>query len=132
MARLALFAMLLLATLPTFGRLLATRADTAAPAWAALCTASGLRYAGLELAGAERPAPGASHDAGIGVPAPDGHSDPDCAYCPLLASFALAVAWLAPTLVHGAAPRLCTWRHVLARKPLHPSGLGSRGPPFAL
>jgi hypothetical protein len=132
MARLALVAMLLLATLPTFGRLLATRADTAASAWTALCTASGLQYVGLELAGGERSAPGVSHDAGIGVPAPSGHSDPDCAYCPLLASFALAIAWLALALVRGAAPRLCTWRHVRARKPLHPSGLGSRGPPFAL
>jgi hypothetical protein len=132
MARLALVAMLLLATLPTFGRLLATRADTAVSAWTALCTAGGLQHVGLEFAGAERSAPGVSQDAGIGVPAPSGHSDPDCAYCPLLASFALAVAWLVYTLVHGAAPRLCTWRHVRARKPLHPSGLGSRGPPFAL
>ena len=130
MARLALVAVLLLATLPTLGRLLATRADTASSAWAALCTASGLQH--VELAGIDRSAMGASPDSGTGVPAPGGRSNPDCAYCPLLASFALVVAWLAPTLVHGAAPRLCTWRHVLARKPLHPSGLGSRGPPFAL
>jgi hypothetical protein len=130
MARLALVAMLLLATLPTFGRLLATRANTAASAWTALCTASGLQHA--ELASIGQPAPGASHDAGNGIPAPAGHANPDCAYCPLLAGLALAVACLAITLAHGPAPRLCTWRHVLVRKPLHPCGLGSRGPPFAL
>jgi hypothetical protein len=132
MARLALVAMLLLATLPTFGRLLATRADTAASAWTALCTASGLQYVGLELAGGERSAPGVSHDAGIGVPAPSGHSDPDCAYCPLLAGLALVVACMALALTHGPGSGLCTWHHVLARKPPHPCGLGSRGPPFAL
>jgi hypothetical protein len=130
MARLALVAMLLLATLPTFGRLLATRADTATSAWAALCTASGLQL--VELTGIDPSALGASHDAGTGVLAPGGHSNPDCAYCPLLASLVLAVACLALALAHGPAPRLCTWCHVLARKPLHPCGLGSRGPPFAL
>ena len=130
MARLALVAVLLLATLPTFGRLLATRADAAASTWAALCTASGLRH--VELAGIDQSAVDASHQAGTGVPAPGGHSNPDCAYCPLLASLALVVAGLAFALAHGPAPRLCTWRHVLVRKPLHPCGLGSRGPPFAL
>jgi hypothetical protein len=130
MARLALVAVLLLATLPTFGRLLATRADTAASAWAALCTASGLQH--VELAGIAPSVVGAPHDAGTGAPAPGGHSDRDCAYCPLLAGLALVVACLAFALANGPVPRLCTWCHVLARKPLHPCGLGSRGPPFAL
>jgi hypothetical protein len=130
MARLALVAVLLLATLPTFGRLLATRADTAASAWAALCTASGLQH--VELAGIDRSAVGALHALGNGVPVPGGHSDPDCAYCPLLAGLVLVVACLAFAFAHGPVPRLCTWHHVLARKPLHPCGLGSRGPPFAL
>jgi hypothetical protein len=130
MTRLALVAVLLLATLPTFGRLLATDTHTATSAWAALCTASGLQH--VELAGIAPSVVAASHDAGTGLPAPGGHSDRDCAYCPLLAGLALVVACMALALTHGPGFGLCTWHHVLARKPPHPCGLGSRGPPFAL
>lgn len=118
MARLALVAMLLLACLPTLGRL-ATPSDQGSSVWAALCTMTGLKY--VEVPASD--------------PAPQPHKPlhgEDCAYCPLLTAVAVFALWLAlgwPTLVtvpiasRALAPR---------RKNPHPCGLGSRGPPLAL
>ncbi|WP_159681010.1 DUF2946 family protein [Luteimonas sp. 9C] len=64
-------------------------------------------------------------------PAPSKHLDmQDCGYCPLLATALLAVIWCAiARLLHARhqAPvaRVCR----LAER--HPCGLGSRGPPLA-
>jgi hypothetical protein len=121
MARLALFAILLLATVPSFGRLLSTRANAMASAWTALCTASGLQHVAWQ-----------GSDAVPDAPAPAGHPRPDCAYCPLLAGIVLAFAWLAVALQRVPASVLCTCLHVFVRQPLHPCGLGSRGPPLPL
>ena len=89
MARLALVAILLLATLPTLGRLAPHGTRAAQDGWAALCTATGLKY--VELPGLD-----ANGDQDTGAPAhPDGHGEPDCAYCPLLASLLTAVCLLA-------------------------------------
>jgi hypothetical protein len=124
MARLALFAVLLLALVPTLGRLAHARyaGFGAAPAWAALCTSRGLE-AVLIPANAHA----AEHGAGGAPSSP--HGAGDCDYCPLLAaSVPVAFVRLAvPPL--AAAPALCTARPLPARESPHPCGLGSRGPP---
>lgn len=120
MARLALVAMLLLAFLPTLGRLATpSAADEGSSVWAALCTMTGLKY--VEVPASD--------------PAPQPHKPlhgEDCAYCPLLTAVAvfalwLALAWPAPVVLllasRASAPR---------RKNPYPCGLGSRGPPLAL
>ena len=118
MARLALAAMLLLALLPTFGRL----ASAAAPSadWTAVCTMTGLKYVALDT------------DDGVPAPQPAGGIEQHCAYCPLLAAMAvfalcLALAW--PRRNHVAHS---SRRRVVAVHRFHPCGLGSRGPPLAL
>jgi hypothetical protein len=125
MARLALFAILLLALVPTLGRLAQARdpGSDAAPPWAALCTARGLESV-LLLPGAHG---GATHVGG-GAPAPS-HGGGDCDYCPLLA--ATIPVPVAPPVVPIAAPSpaLCTSRPATAHAAPHPCGLGSRGPP---
>lgn len=120
MARLALVAMLLLACLPTLGRLASPSADgDGSSVWAALCTMTGLKY--VEVPNAD--------------PAPQPHKPlhgEDCAYCPLLTAVAvfalcLALAWRTPVVATRG------WRaEGPHRKNLHPCGLGSRGPPLAL
>lgn len=119
--RLALVALLLLVALPTAGRLVHAAAAGGHAAHSVQHAAHGNHAthqaatpAGGRAPGQLRPAPG----------------DADCDYCPLLASLLVAarVHFLRadaprtpalPTL--PAAPRLA-W--------LHPSGLGSRGPPL--
>lgn len=119
-ARLALLAILLLATLPTLGRLF--QAGTPAPPLltAAMCTTPGgaARTALDWLAAGEQ------------APAQPDHVHQDCDYCPLLSALVFAAALLAGwfqsirALVLGIdlpPPRLAR----------HPCGLGSRGPPLA-
>ena len=137
MARLALVAMLLLALLPTLGRLAAgtqSASGAAGAGWAAMCTAAGLREVPLAspagqatfgqslLAGADH---GFPHDI------IHQHDGPDCAYCPLLASLtvlALVLSLLLPLRLQ--APGFPAW-WTPRRKTFHPCGLGSRGPPIA-
>jgi hypothetical protein len=130
MARLALVAMLLLATLPTLGRLQGARADsagaTARSAWAAMCTTAGLRDVALPATG--HPATAGDHGGTPTGPAQGG----DCAYCPLLAAVVAALVLVAFFLPQRLPPCLCTWRRAAARTTLHPCGLGARGPPLAL
>jgi len=120
MARLALFAMLLLACLPTLGRLAGTSGEgSAGSVWAALCTMTGLKYV-------EVPA---------GDLAPQPHKPihgEDCAYCPLLTAMAVFALWLALAWPQRRnAPHSAT-RSAPSRSRFHPCGLGSRGPPLAL
>jgi hypothetical protein len=125
MARLALFAILLLALVPTLGRLAQARAGVgdAAPSWAAMCTARGLQPVLLPSAVHD-----AAHATGEAPAAPHGPAG-DCDYCPLLvATIPVAVAMHS---VPPAAlpPALCTFHALPARAQPHPCGLGSRGPP---
>src|SRR5690606_23982691 len=91
MARLALAAALLLAAVPTLGRLapqLAQAAHAAQVELVALCTAQGLEYvdpAALQAGVHGHPAGHAGHADHGGTPdRPHDHGAPDCAYCPLL------------------------------------------------
>lgn len=118
MARLALFAMLLLACLPTLGRLASSDEDGAGSVLAALCTMTGLKYVEVPI--------------GDPAPQPRKGMGEDCAYCPLLTAAAvfalcLALAWPPPP----AAPR-APRTSAPHRKNPYPCGLGSRGPPLAL
>lgn len=132
---LALLAALLLALVPTLGRLAqASTASRAAPvaqqALAALCTMEGMKQVALPVLAAASTHAHLRHD----VPAPMPHhpndAGQDCDYCPLLASLVvLAVIAL------GLWPRPASACSVAARPAIrvarrHPSGLGSRGPPL--
>jgi len=119
MARLALVAMLLLACLPTLGRLASSPAGESASVWAALCTMTGLKYVEVK---ADTPDP---------QPHKPLHGE-DCAYCPLLTAVAVLALWLAlawPQLAAATVPRRSA---APRRDEFHPCGLGSRGPPLAL
>lgn len=135
MARLAVLAILLLALVPTLGRLAEARAAAGAtPAWAALCTVRGLERVALPSAapGASRLAtPAGRGPAGDAPGAPHGTASGDCDYCPLLAT--VLPAAVAPVQVPPATPQpaLCTSRPSPSRDAPHPCGLGSRGPPSA-
>lgn len=120
MARLALAAMLLLALLPTFGRLAAGASSSPESGWAALCTMTGLKIVALDTAGT--PA----------QPKPAGGIDEHCAYCPLLTAMAVFALWLA--LAWPQRRRDPRSRSLPAPwgDRFHPCGLGSRGPPLAL
>jgi len=133
MSRLALLAVLLLALVPTLGRLARTAGDGAAgvaPAWAAMCTARGLEA--VLLPPAAHPATQVEgHGIGEAPALPHGNGNGgDCDYCPLLAS-AIPVPAAPPAIAPSAlpAPALCTSRPSLAHAEPHPCGLGSRGPP---
>lgn len=129
MARLALLAILLLALVPTLGRLAqaSAAAGEAAPSWAAMCTARGLESIRLPVA-AHDPTYDAVPATGGAPAAPHGAAG-DCDYCPLLA--AAIPATVATHSIPPAAlpPALCTFRALAARAQPHPCGLGSRGPP---
>lgn len=120
MARLALFAMLLLACLPTLGRLASPSADAGSSSvWAALCTMTGLKYVEVQ----------------VGDPAPQPHKPlhgEDCDYCPLLTAVVALALWLAMVWPARAVAPSAVRLRAPHREYLHPCGLGSRGPPIAL
>ncbi len=125
MARLALVAMLLLAVLPTVGRLAQPPAAGMRAGLEAMCTSAGLRLVDPTTM------PHAGHHGGGGPDVPaHPHEGPDCAYCPLLASLAVALACLAVALCDGLPRAPAAMRRVSPpRSRWHPCGLGSRGPP---
>lgn len=117
---LALLAALLLAVLPTVGRLAQSGKDSARTL-VELCTDGGLRL--VDLA-ADRRAADDARAPGLG-----GHGDGDCAYCslhwqplPLRPAVVVPIAFAPPPTDTGldATPT-----------PVRPTGLGSRGPPLA-
>mgnify|MGYP001604165082 CR=1 FL=1 len=111
MARLAMLAMLLLASLPTAGRLVAS--TQAEPGWTALCTSNGMQWV--------RPG-------GHGSPAV-GHDGADCAYCPLLPALDPPFVPIA-LLLPPATKTAFVVESMAQRSPDAPrSGLGARGPP---
>jgi len=122
MAWLALAAALLMAAMPTVGRVLAAADAGARPILMELCT-----HAGIQLVDVS---------AFVGDPAPPAGGasamDPDCAYCvlatPLLAVLAVLLVLLRYPPRSPAARRSLPspqgWRNL--------RGLGSQGPPVAL
>lgn len=126
MARMALVAVLLLALVPTLGRLAEQRTEGVGAYWAAICTMTGLKYVDLSQGGIadQSPVPKPSQ--------PDSHPGMDCDYCPLLAAVMVLALWLALAFPF-AGNAFVPLRPMLARRrQVHPCGLGSRGPPLAL
>ena len=120
MARLALAAILLMAALPTVGRLLESRAPAMHDAAMAICTTDGLVMK----------AHGLLHDDGR---MPLGKTmGEDCAYCPLLAAMVPLVLAALLLLPLRAAMRLLPLRAAPMRDARLAHGLGARGPPLAL
>ena len=116
---LALAAMLLLALLPTLGRLAQAGQGDAGSAWTQMCTMAGLKVIKLPFAPAQPDAP-----------MPDGDKmGADCAYCPLLGTLTAAIVALVLGFLAFAPAALPMQRGAPVRAWLHPSGLGSRGPP---
>ncbi|WP_158601760.1 DUF2946 family protein [Solilutibacter pythonis] len=122
---LALLAMLLLAGLPTLGRLYQS-AQSGSPPVVALCTVEGLK----QLA---QPFWTAAGDTGQPHGAPAGERlAHDCEYCPLLAGLTVLVLLILGLRALAPASPLPLWRHARPALRRHPSGLGSRGPPIPL
>jgi len=121
MTLLALAAMLLLALLPTAGRLLSAGGNASlGGAWTQMCTMSGLKLVKIAPDAASNPAI-AEHGGGAGAS--------DCPYCPLanaIVALVLCVALALPMPVLRSWPRRRIARWTVRR---HPCGLGSRGPP---
>lgn len=122
-AWLSLTAVLLLALLPSIGRLATPAHDGAARMiLMEMCTTGSEKMLSMvdpfELLEPPQPAP------------MDHGAMPDCAYCPLLATTLITVLWLAMSLVPGVQLARPTPR-ATAVSTRHPCGLGSRGPPLA-
>jgi hypothetical protein len=122
-ARLALVAMLLLAALPTLGRLAQHVGENDSTGWVAMCTSMGLKYVDI--------AP-AAHDHGS-KPAPaHPHDGMDCDYCPLLAHGTLLSA--APMLLQPLVPAMrVSWSWTQRPGGVEPIlSANPRGPPSLL
>ena len=120
MTSLALVAMLLLALLPTVGRLQSARDGGSSGTWTQMCTMSGLKLVKTAPDGSSNPAI-PRHGGGVGAS--------DCPYCPLATAIVALVVWAALAL---PMPALRAWpqrRAVRWTVRRHPCGLGSRGPP---
>ena len=121
-AWLSLTAVLLLALLPSIGRLATSHEEGPRTILMEMCTAGSEKLIGMvdpfDLLDTPQPAP-------------MDHGDmPDCAYCPLLATTLIAVLWLTWALLPMRGSDTAPTRS--ARAPArHPCGLGSRGPPLA-
>jgi len=127
-ARLALLAALLLAGVPTLGRLLTdtrTPALHPAPMAGAMAMPMGMHGMGQMAAvpRSYRPAPT--------VPPPAGHvHDADCAYCPLLGAMLVAHQVLALDIPASGLPHYVDRQIASAPRQTRPRGTrGSRGPP---
>jgi hypothetical protein len=122
MTLLAIAAMLLLALLPTAGRLLSAGSEgPLGSAWAQMCTMSGLKLVKIAPDGTSNPA--------IPKPGSGDFGASDCAYCPLLNTLATSVLFVALAL---PMPALRSWpQRQFSQRAIrrHPCGLGSRGPP---
>lgn len=122
---LALVAMLLLLAVPTVGRVLAG-SSASDGVWAQMCTMAGLKLVKI--------APGDANplDPTPKSPAGNAMTGEDCAYCPVLAGMVLVLLCLAFVLPQASRASPPSWRTIAPRVFLHPSGLGSRGPPIFL
>lgn len=123
-AWLSLTAVLLLALLPSIGRL--AHAQDASPRMILMemCTMGSDKLISIVD-------PHSLLDDAAPRPAPSAHLDmQDCGYCPLLATALLAVVWFAIARLLPVAHRAPVAR-VFRLEERHPCGLGSRGPPLA-
>lgn len=116
---LALLSALLLAVMPTAGRLLQAGADPDR-LLLSLCTRGGLSLVAVAADDLLRTAGG--------LPDVGAHGEGDCPYCPLLGQL-LPVPGLALDFTGFAPPPLRVGFAVLPPA-AYPRGLGSRGPPF--
>ena len=150
MSHLALVAIVLLATLPTLGRVLSAPVAQPPPAVHAMHHMPGMTH---DMAGMARADHGATMPAMHHLPVREaldaseaarasrhphqgnqheGHAEGDCDYCPLLHSL-LATPGVALLAIGEAALPAPQFRMSTAALPWHyPSGLGSRGPPRTL
>ncbi|PNS09577.1 DUF2946 family protein [Solilutibacter silvestris] len=118
----ALLAVLLLAAIPTLGRIHAPTMSGHHAGKVALCTSEGLKSVRADLAQSPDATPAA----------PDHHQHDDCGYCPLLAGLAqlpLAFDWRPPAPIADAQP-LATSSVFIAHA--SGTGLGARGPPDSI
>ncbi|MBS0214611.1 MAG: DUF2946 family protein [Proteobacteria bacterium] len=116
----ALLAILLLATLPTLGRLQATPMTGMHAAKVALCTVEGLRTVQADVLPA--------HDATTPA-APEHRQHDDCAYCPLLAGLAQLPATPPLKLLPPDAGTQSRVESTTRITSIADTGLGARGPP---
>jgi hypothetical protein len=125
-ARLALLAALLLAVVPTLGRLLGPAAAAPAPAHA-MAMSMAMHHGEHAM---ETMVHGASHDHAPAGAHHFGHDHQgDCAYCPLLGS-AVAAQTLAFDIPSSMLPRHAARPDATPPRIAHLRGtLGSRGPP---
>lgn len=120
---LALVAILLLALLPTFGRLAQASQGAVTDAWTQMCTVAGMKLVKLPAWAAR-----ALTQPDAPAPRPD-HAGMDCDYCPLLSTLTAAVVALVLALLEFASSVLPLRGRQRPRIAFHPTGLGSRGPP---
>jgi len=127
-ARLALLAALLLATVPTLGRLLG-EAHASPHAMAMPMAMAPMDHAMATMAHGAR---GVSHEPAQGGAPHAGHDhEGDCAYCPLLGSV-LTAQTLAFEIPSSLLPRHAARTDATPARVAHLRGtLGSRGPPRA-
>jgi hypothetical protein len=128
-ARLALLAALLLAGVPTLGRLLT---DAPAPASPTVPMAHAMAMPmGMHAMGQMATVPRASHRPTPSAPPHAGHvHDEDCAYCPLLGAMLAAHQVLALDIPASGLPHYVDPQIASAPRPARPPGTrGSRGPP---
>lgn len=119
----ALLAILLLATLPTLGRLQATpMPGMHAVGTTAMCTVDGLRTLRSDLSQGQD----AMH------PVAPAHQHDDCAYCPLLAGLAQLPVPPMPYLPPPEAAAQSQVRSATHVTSIADTGLGARGPPGAI
>ncbi|MDR7191941.1 DUF2946 family protein [Luteimonas terrae] len=123
-AWLSLTAVLLLALLPSLGRL--AHAQDASPRMILMemCTMGSDTLVSIVD-------PHSLLDDAAPRPAPSEHLDmQDCGYCPLLATALLAMLWFAIARLQRI-PHRARIAHAFRPVERHPCGLGSRGPPLA-
>ncbi|WP_430523633.1 DUF2946 family protein [Xanthomonas bromi] len=102
---------------------MATGSGSTPATWSQMCTATGLK---LVKFGAASSVP----DGQLPATPVIGHADGDCPYCPLAAGMMGLLLCLLLCLPATPQRAMRTWRRNLARTFLHPTGLGSRGPPL--
>lgn len=128
MSLLALCATLLLVIVPSLGRVLPAALPPADDGlWTQMCTLAGLKLVKLAPDAAD-PLPSAP----IPGPAGDAMAGGHCDYCPLANALIALVLWIALVVPRLPTRLLDAWQPLRPARFLHPSGLGSRGPPIAL